>query len=157
MDFFIDDGQGNGNSVVTRNLVFYDTNDGTNGSGSEWVGAAQSSGVRRKGKSFANVSLEVVIDNDNRADGFTGRKGFLRVWGGNVSPAYVTDVSLDANNEKHFVELTLPGVGNDREFKVQVLDESFTTIADSGIFLISITDSGKAEPSDYTTQRGNDA
>jgi|TARA_R110002050_G_scaffold151090_1_gene278049 hypothetical protein len=153
----IDDGQGNGNSVVTRNLVFYDTNDGTNGSGSEWVGAAQSSGVRRKGKSFANVSLEVVIDNDNRADGFTGRKGFLRVWGGNVSPAYVTDVSLDANNEKHFVELTLPGVGNDREFKVQVLDESFTTIADSGIFLISITDSGKAEPSDYTTQRGNDA
>ena len=54
------------------------------------------------------------------------------------------------------VELTLPGVGNDREFKVQVLDESFTTIADSGIFLISITDSGKASPSDYTTQRGND-
>lgn len=145
-----------GSDTTTRNLLFFDSHDGTNGSGFEWMSTPQSGTTPRKGKSFANVYLEVVIDNDNRADGFTGRKGFLRVWGGHVSPAYVTDVSLDANQERHFVELTLPGVGNDREFKVQVLDESFTTIADSGIFLIDITDSGKASPSDYTIPRGSD-
>tara|TARA_R100000008_G_scaffold27070_1_gene14939 strand:+ start:618 stop:2201 length:1584 start_codon:yes stop_codon:yes gene_type:complete len=142
-----------GGDTTTRNLVFWDSHDGSSGSGSTWVHTAQSSTTPRTGKSFANVYLEVNLTNDNRDDGFTGRKGFLRVWGGNTSPIYIGDIGLDANASKYFVELTLPGVGTDREFRVQVLDENYTTIADSGIFLIKIEESNKNAPQEYERTR----
>tara|TARA_R100000152_G_C6782257_1_gene219371 strand:+ start:51 stop:1637 length:1587 start_codon:yes stop_codon:yes gene_type:complete len=143
---------GDGNQT-TRNILFWDSHDGSNGSGAEWMSSPQSGTTPRKGKSFANVYLEVRLDNDNRADGFTGRKGFLRVWGGNTSPIYVGDIGLDANNDVYFVELTLPGVGTDREFRAQVLDENFSILADSGIFTITIEDSGKKAPQEYERPR----
>ena len=43
----------------------------------------------------------------------------------------------------------LPAIGTDREFKVEVLDENFTVIADSGIFTMTIEESNKAQPEEY--------
>ena len=45
--------------------------------------------------------------------------------------------------------MALPGLGTDREFRVELLDENFTVIADSGIKTMSIEDSGKAAPEDF--------
>ena len=45
--------------------------------------------------------------------------------------------------------MTLPGPGTDREFRVEVLDENFNAIADSGIYTMTITNSGTVEPDDY--------
>jgi len=46
----------------------------------------------------------------------------------------------------------LPGAGTDREFRVQVLNENFETIADSDIYTMTIANSGAVEPDDYEQQ-----
>jgi len=48
--------------------------------------------------------------------------------------------------------MTLPSAGTDKEFRVQVLDENFNVIADSGIYRMTIADSGATVPDDYEQQ-----
>lgn len=131
-------------------IQFWDNNDG---SGTDWVIAAQSGSapniVPRKGGSYENVYLRVV--SPDGGNGFDGRKGFLRVWGGNTSPIYIADVPLDAQTTTD-VEMVLPGIGT-REFRVDILDENLTLLSKSTVYTIVIEDSGKASPQDYSTMR----
>ena len=48
--------------------------------------------------------------------------------------------------------MTLPGIGTQREFRVELLDENFTVIADSGIKTMDIKDSGRTQPEDYNQE-----
>ena len=114
------------------------------------------------GKSYHNVHLRVKLSNTN-INGFDNRKGFLRVWGGAVSPIYVnTDSDGDeiklltgqggtpgTTYDVFYIPMALPSLGTDREFKVEVLDENFSVIADSGIKTMTIEESNKVEPDDY--------
>lgn len=133
---------------ATYNIEFSDEDDG---SGTAWIDSSVSGA--ETGHSYYNVYLRVWLDNDNN-DGFSGRKGFLRVWGGAVSPLYVNDIPLDTTGlyDEYYVPMVLPGVGTDREFRAQVLDENFTIIADSGIVTMTITESDRVAPGDYKDQ-----
>ena len=140
------------------------------GTGTDWEGTG--SAATQAGKSFSKVDLRVILDNNN-INGFgtasSPRKGFLRVWGGAVSPLYVGQVSGDSidlltgiggtpgtTKDTYYIPMYLPALGTDREFKVEVLDENFTVIADSGIFTMTIEESNKAAPDDYDQDQYED-
>ena len=132
------------------------------GSGTNWEGTISGSdNTTQAGKSFSKVDLRVKLDNNN-VNGFDNRYGFLRIWGGAISPLYVGEVSGNkialktgvsgtpgTTLDTYYVPMYLPAIGTDREFKVEVLDENFTVIADSGIFTMTIEESNKAAPDDY--------
>ena len=140
-------------------LSFHDKDDGT---GTNWMNSGSTYTSSTEGKSYSPVFLRVKLDNNNSANGFDNRFGFLRVWGGAVSPLYVggasgskialkTGISGTPGTtvDTYYVPLTLPGPGTDREFRVQVLDENFNVIADSDIQYMTIADSGLSAPPDY--------
>lgn len=154
------------NNETTSNsaISFHDKSDG---SGTSWMESGTAYNSSTQGKSYSQVYLRIKLDNNNSATGFgaatneTTRYGFLRVWGGAVSPLYVNSVnnsliplatgggSLGSADDVYYVPMTLPGPGTDREFRVEVLDENFNSIADSGIYTMTITNSGAVEPDDY--------
>lgn len=111
----------------------------------------------KTGPSFTDCFLRVVLDNNN-TNGFTGRYGFIRVWGGYVSPVWLNadssgnpiPLGTSGSNDTYDVPIILPGEGT-REFMVELLDENFTAIKQSDKETMSITDSGKEPPPDYET------
>ena len=141
-------------------IAFYDNANGTNNdTAADWMDGTDG-GSGQDGKSFANVYLRVKLRNTN-VNGFDDRFGFLRVWGGANSPLYVNTVSgsqipLKTNDgtdyDTYYVPFTLPGIGTGREFRVELLDENFTVIADSGIKTMDIKDSGRVAPENYEQQ-----
>ncbi len=150
--------------TINSAIHFSDKADGT---GTNWMSADGGSApftdynTNTTGKSYAQVYLRVKIKNNNAANGFDNRFGFLRIWGGAVSPLYVSAVGTSLiklktgtspnynTDDTYYVPITLPSLGTDREFRVQVLDENFNVIADTGIYTITITDSGAAVPPEY--------
>ena len=145
----------NSGSMVNH-IAFSDNADGT---GTDWEGTGN--GSTQAGKSYSNVYLRVKLSNTN-VNGFDNRFGFIRVWGGAVSPLYVGGVSGNrialktgisdtpgTTIDTYYIPMTLPTHGTDREFRVQVLDENFDVIADSGIKTMTIEDSGLSAPPDY--------
>ena len=109
--------------------------------------------------------LNVSIDN-NEPDGWTGRYGFIRVWGGYVSPVWLNadssgnpipletkDGSNNLTTLSYKVPIIIPGEGT-REFMAELLDENFTVIAQSDKKTIGVTDSGKEPPPDYDEDAG---
>ena len=155
-----------------HHLNFSDNNDGT---GTDWEDSGNSNKsdlTDHEGRSYQPVYLKVRLNNEN-TNGFgtisVPRQGFIRVWGGAVSPLYVggahdgtndspiallTGISETPGTEgvdwdEYYVPMTLPGPGTKREFRVQVLDENFNILADSGIETMTITDSGAVAPDDY--------
>ncbi len=158
-------------STPNTHIAFHDVvaSNGTP-SGTDWEGTISGSdNATQAGKSYYNVYLKVKLSNTN-VNGFDDRFGFLRVWGGAVSPLYVSEAIDNSGNtqkirlktgqggtpgstwDELFVPLALPGIGTDREFKVEVLDENFTVIADSGIKNMTIEQSNKVEPEDYNQE-----
>jgi|TARA_R110001583_G_scaffold4084_1_gene24407 hypothetical protein len=107
--------------------------------------------------SYTDCFLRVVLDNNN-TNGFTSRYGFIRVWGGYVSPVWLNadssgnpiPLATSGSNDTYDVPIILPGEGT-REFMVELLDENFTVIKQSDKETMSITDSGKEPPPDYET------
>ena len=51
--------------------------------------------------------------------------------------------------DTYYIPIVLPGLGTDREFRIEVLDENFTVIGDSGIETMTITEGNKVKPDDY--------
>lgn len=155
-------------ATPATHINFKDNNDGAIGSGDTWVESG--TGASTTGKSYHQVYLEVNLNNE-QTNGFgttsVPRKGFLRVWGGANSPLYVGNATESGGGsasidlltgiggtpgttwDEYFVPMTLPGPGTDREFRVEVLDENFAVIADSGIKTMTIADSGKVAPPEY--------
>jgi hypothetical protein len=158
-------------SATTSNhhLNFSDNNDGT---GTDWEDSGNSGKADltdHEGLSYSNVYLKIRLNNNN-INGFDNRYGFLRVWGGAVSPIYVggayngsTDVKIPLKTgqsgtpgtdwDTYYVPMTLPGPGTKREFRVQLLDENFNVVADSGIETMTIVDSGKVLADNYDTDQ----
>ena len=148
----------NNETTVNNAIAFYDKADGT---GTSWMESGTSYNTNTEGKSYSQVFLRVKLKNDNSTSGFDNRYGFLRVWGGAVSPLYVSSVndsliplktgtSPNFNTDSvYYVPFTLPGPGTDREFRVQVLDENFNVVADSGIYTMTISNSGAVAPDEY--------
>ena len=105
--------------------------------------------------SFATTNLTVTVTNNN-SNGFTGRTGFIRVWGGNTDPVWLNTKSngdpVDLSTGTYTVPIVTPADGT-REFKAELLDENFTVIAESAKKTISITDSGSKPPPDYVYER----
>ena len=145
-------------TTTNHSIAFYDTV-AANGtpSGTDWMVTGTSYTTSTKGKAYENVYLRVRLNNGN-VYGFDNRNAFLRIWGGAVSPLYV-NVATSFNGSSstiplktgesdsgtagtdwdvYYVPLVLPSIGTDREFRVQVLDENFSIIADSGIKTITI-------------------
>ena len=144
-----------------RHIAFTDNASDTDPGAWEGTG----SGTSQAGQSYYNVHLRVKLNNSN-ITGFDDRYGFLRVWGGAISPLYVNTVSEakiplktgiggtpGTDWDTYYIPMTLPGLGTDREFRVQVLDENFTVIADSGIETMTIEQSDKVAPGDYEQER----
>jgi len=123
--------------------------DNDNGTGTNWVSTAESGSTGRKGGSYENVYLKVI--SPDGGNGFDGRKGFLRIWGGNTSPIYIADIPLDSQTTT-YAEMVLPGIGT-REFRVDILDENLTILQKSTVHTMVIEDSGKSSPQDYSTIR----
>jgi len=151
-------------STPATHIAFWDNSNGTNNSPIGWKDTG--TGASTSGLSYSNVYLEVNLNNNN-INGFNNRYGFLRVWGGAISPLYVNSALDSSANideialktgqdgtpgtdwDTYFVPMVLPGPGTDREFRVEVLDENFAVIADSEIKTMTIADSGKEAPPDY--------
>ena len=155
-------------------IAFYDTvsSNGT-ASGTNWMTADGTSApytdynVNTTGRAYDNVYIKVKLKNTNangwyERDANTSiiRKGFLRVWGGAVSPLHVNSVVNSSGNtvniplktgdwDTYYIPIVLPGLGTDREFRIEVLDENFTVIGDSGIETMTITEGNKVKPDDY--------
>lgn len=148
----------NNESTSNSAISFHDEVDG---SGTNWMESGSAYTTSTQGKSYSQVYLRVKLKNNNSTTGFDNRYGFLRVWGGAVSPLYVSSVndsliplktgtSPNYNTDSvYYIPFTLPGPGTDREFRVQVLDENFNVIADSGIYTMTISNSGAVAPDEY--------
>lgn len=101
--------------------------------------------------SYATTTIVATITNS--ASGFTGRKGFLRVVGGQVSPVYFNLDSLATGS--HTVPIVNPGPGS-RKFKLAMLDEDFNKLVESSERQVTITDSGSEYPPGYDPDDPND-
>jgi len=88
----------------------------------------------------------------NSASGFTGRYGFLRMWGPYNEPIWknVNDngTPISLASASHTMTVTSPGEGV-REFQVELLDETFQVVAQSSKQKITVSDSGNAPPPTY--------
>jgi hypothetical protein len=91
------------------------------------------------------ASTTITVTYTNTASGFTGRTGFLRLIGGQVTPVYFRLTSLATAN--HSVPIINPGPGS-RVFMVQLLDEDFNILKESSTRTVTISDSGSAVPPD---------
>ena len=145
-------------STIASAIHFSDKVDGT---GTSWMESGSAYNSSTQGKSYSQVFLRVKLKNNNSTSGFDNRYGFLRVWGGAVSPLYVSSVNDSLiplktgtapnhnTDSVYYIPFTLPGPATDREFRVQVLDENFNVIADSGIYTMTISNSGAVAPDEY--------
>ena len=103
--------------------------------------------------SYAATSLNVVIDND--ADGFTGRRGYVRLYGANTSPLYVNATTNLGDGTVTFPSSVFKNAGpGERVLKAELLDESFNILKESAEVEYTIADSGKEKPPDTTQDDG---
>ena len=109
--------------------------------------------------SYQNALLKVTVTN-NATPGFIGRKGFLRAWGGFISPVYLNATSshpngipLDDASEAYNIPINTGGAGT-REFMVELLDENLSVIAASDKVTITVTDVGTEPPPTYEESDG---
>lgn len=105
--------------------------------------------------SYQNALLKTVVTNNAYNKGFDDRKGFLRAWGGYVSPVYLNATSahregipLDDASETYNIPINTGGAGT-REFMVELLDENLSVIAASDKVTITVTDVGTEPPPTY--------
>ena len=105
--------------------------------------------------SYQNAQLKVTVVNNAYNTGFAGRKGFLRAWGGFISPVYLNATSahtegipLDDANEDYNIPINTGGAGT-REFMVELLDENLSVIASSDKKNITVVDVGTEVPPTY--------
>ena len=109
--------------------------------------------------SYQNAQLRVTVVNNAYNTGFSGRKGFLRAWGGFISPVYLNSTSshpngipLDDANEDYLIPINTGGAGT-REFMVELLDENLSVIAASDKKSITVIDVGTEVPPTYEESR----
>ena len=81
------------------------------------------------------------------SSGFSGRKGFLRLYGFEPSPVYRALGSI-ATDSHIPVSVRNPSPGDKVLFQVQLLDERFNIIAETDDVERTITDSGKDNPNE---------
>lgn len=98
-------------------------------------------------ESFKDTTATFVVTNN--ATGFSGRQGFLRLWGPHNEPIW-KNVNTDGTpipltTATHVINITTPGEGT-REFQAELLDESFAVVATSSKQKIVISDSGNSPP-----------
>jgi len=155
-------------STNTTAISFYDTvSSSGSASGINWMVTGNTYDANTKGKAYENVYLRVMLNNSNIL-GFENRNAFLKIWGGHVSPLYANVATGSDGTSKviplktgqaatagtdwdtYYVPLVLPSIGTDREFRVQVLDENFSIVADSGIKTMTIENpDATGAPDDY--------
>ena len=125
-------------------------------------------------ESYKNTYIKFSVANSLNT-GFTDRNGFLRVYGGEVSPVYKNEIDTSGShsdsvssgtitsgdlipldygsygsNKIYFaVPITTPAAG-EREFFVELLDENFNVIAESSKTTYTIGDSGNSPPPSYS-------
>jgi len=102
-------------------------------------------------ESYKETTMSFTITNS--ASGFTGRKGFIRVWGVYNEPQWLNTfngnaIDLGATSQAYTMTVTTPAVGT-REFRVELLDESFNVLVKSAKTDILITDTGATPPPNY--------
>ena len=119
------------------------------------IANATGSAGSKEAPSYATTTLTVTVTN-SQTNGFTGRYGFLRVWGGHTSPVWLNAKangdSVDLGSDTYSVPIVTPGEGG-REFKVDLLDENFTVVKESDKVTITITDRGQEHPPEYEEAR----
>ena len=98
--------------------------------------------------SYHNTTCAVTIDND--ATGFTGRSGYVRLFGGHVSPIYATATTNLGDGVITFSsDVFLNGGPGKRVLKAELLDESFNVLKESAEFEYTIEDSDREAPPSY--------
>jgi len=106
------------------------------------------SGATIQSYTETNASFDIT----NSASGFTGRYGFLRLWGAYNEPIWknVNDdgTPIALTSASHSISITAPGEGK-REFQVELLDETFNVVAESEKKKVTIVDSGNSPPPTY--------
>ena len=95
--------------------------------------------------SYASTTITVTIVNN--ASGFSGRSGYVRVYGGFVSPLYKTATTNLASGG--VVVPMKNGAEGTNTMKVELLDESFNVLAESDEQTYTVQDSGRTPPDDY--------
>jgi hypothetical protein len=142
-----DDNTGYG--VFTGTVIIVDGNDDLN------LGNKTGTNGSKTAPSYEETTITVAITN-NTSNGFTGRYGFIRVWGGHTSPVWLNaDGSgnpLPLTTATYSIPITTPGEGG-REFRADILDENFTVIKTSDKINMDITDSGNEPSPTYSGDR----
>ena len=107
-------------------------------------------------ESYKQTTATFVVTNS--ANGFSGRYGFVRLWGPYNEPIWKNlddsgdPISLESDT--HVLNITTPGEG-EREFQAELLDETFQVVAQSTKQKITIADSGDVPPPTYTDDAGS--
>ena len=83
----------------------------------------------------------------------SGRKGFLRVHGFNVSPLYTTVDLNSTSAQTHTFNVINPGPGAYVSFKLEVLDENFDILY-TRVVTKDIADSGRTDPGGGSSTAG---
>jgi len=139
---------------ITDSTHFVMTESSTQSGSGTAVSFAPSGGANVQSYKETTASITVT----NSASGFTGRYGFLRLWGGYNEPTWknVNDdgTPISLASASHSINITSPGEGI-REFQVELLDETFNVVAKSDKNKITITDSGNSPPPTYSDDTGS--
>ena len=92
---------------------------------------------------YKTTTTSVVINNQS-ANGFSGRTGFLRLYGFAISPIYKRLTSLDSQTVSNIIVIN-PKEGTHNLY-CELLDENFNRIKKSDQISVTYTDKGYAEP-----------
>ena len=101
--------------------------------------------------SYANTDIMVKLVNN--ATGFTGRSGYLRLYGTHVSPLY-SSATTNLATGNVTINMTNAGPGT-QTLKVELLDESFNILAESSEISYVVVDSGRVPPPIYNANDPN--
>ena len=97
---------------------------------------------------YSYTSTTCQVNMTNTGSGFSGRSGFCRLQGFLATPLYATISNLASPGNITF-NVVHPGEGV-REYKAEILDEQFNIIKESDLKEVTLLDSGKSVPTDYS-------
>ena len=93
---------------------------------------------------WAYTTTTTSVTIANTADGFTGRVGFLRIYGFAISPIYKKITSLSGATHSN-LEVITPSEGRHTLY-CELLDEQFNLLAKSAEISVNFSDAGRGSP-----------
>ena len=105
--------------------------------------------------SYAKTEVRIKVTNNADANGFSGRTGYIRLYGTHVSPLYAPYTESNLGTGYINMDMTNKAAGT-QTLKAELLDESFNILAESTEVEYEVTESGRAAPPTFTSSDPND-